>query len=54
MEFPTISIFEIFTEPTSMLYRNLMAMDAEEMIRGQPTRGGGAALRLRQDDACLL
>ncbi|MCL4532307.1 MAG: dihydroxy-acid dehydratase [Actinobacteria bacterium] len=39
MEFPTISIFEIFTEPTSMLYRNLMAMDAEEMIRGQPLDG---------------
>lgn len=39
LEFPTISVFEIFTEPTSMLYRNLMAMDAEEMIRGQPLDG---------------
>jgi dihydroxy-acid dehydratase len=39
MEFPTISVFEIFTEPTSMLYRNLMAMDAEEMIKGQPLDG---------------
>jgi dihydroxy-acid dehydratase len=39
MEFPTISVFEIFTEPTSMLFRNLMAMDAEEMIRGQPIEG---------------
>lgn len=39
MESPTISVFEIFTEPTSMLYRNLMAMDAEEMIKGQPLDG---------------
>lgn len=39
LEFPTISVFEIFTEPTSMFYRNLMAMDAEEMIRNQPLEG---------------
>lgn len=39
IEFPTISVFEIFTDPTSMLYRNLMAMDAEEMIRAQPIEG---------------
>lgn len=34
--FPTISIHEAFTHPTSMFLRNLMAMDAEEMIRAQP------------------
>jgi len=39
LEFPTISVFEIFTDPTSMFYRNLMAMDAEEMIRNQPLEG---------------
>jgi dihydroxy-acid dehydratase len=36
LEFPTISLGEIFLSPTSMLFRNLMAMDTEEMILGQP------------------
>jgi dihydroxy-acid dehydratase len=36
MEFPTISIHESFSHPTSMYLRNLMAMDTEEMIRAQP------------------
>src|SRR6202012_5587503 len=35
-EFPTISIAESFSHPTSMYLRNLMAMDTEEMIRAQP------------------
>ncbi len=34
--FPTISLHEIFISPTTMLFRNLMAMDTEEMIRAQP------------------
>ncbi len=34
--FPVISIQESFANPTSMYLRNLMAMDAEEMIRAQP------------------
>ena len=34
--FPTISIAESFSHPTSMYLRNLMAMDTEEMIRAQP------------------
>ncbi len=34
--FPIISIHESFSHPTSMFLRNLMAMDAEEMIRAQP------------------
>ena len=34
--FPTISIHEAFSHPTSMFLRNLMAMDTEEMIRAQP------------------
>ncbi len=34
--FPTISLHEILTSPTTMLYRNLAAMDTEEMIRCQP------------------
>ncbi|MFM9107390.1 MAG: IlvD/Edd family dehydratase [Chloroflexota bacterium] len=36
LEFPTISLGEIFLSPTAMLFRNLMAMDAEEMARAQP------------------
>jgi dihydroxy-acid dehydratase len=34
--FPTISLGEVFLNPTSMMYRNLMSMDTEEMILGQP------------------
>lgn len=36
MVFPTISLGEILLSPTSMLYRNLMAMETEEMVRAQP------------------
>lgn len=34
--FPTISLHESFSHPTSMYLRNLMAIDTEEMIRAQP------------------
>src|SRR5690242_11620399 len=34
--FPTISLGEVFLNPTSLKFRNLMAMDTEEMIRAQP------------------
>lgn len=36
ISFPTISIHEAFSHPTSMYLRNLMAIDTEEMIRAQP------------------
>jgi dihydroxy-acid dehydratase len=36
MVFPTISIHESFSHPTSMFLRNLMSIDTEEMIRAQP------------------
>jgi dihydroxy-acid dehydratase len=36
LEFPTISLGEVFLHPTSMMFRNLMSMDVEEMIRAQP------------------
>ncbi|KAH7070138.1 dihydroxy-acid/6-phosphogluconate dehydratase [Paraphoma chrysanthemicola] len=36
IDFPTISIHESFSSPTSMFLRNLMSMDTEEMIRAQP------------------
>ena len=34
--FPVVSLGEVFLSPTSMQFRNLMAMDVEEMIRAQP------------------
>src|SRR5258707_12214028 len=36
VEFPTVSLGEVFLNPTSLRFRNLMAMDTEEMIRAQP------------------
>jgi len=36
VEFPTISLGEVFLSPTSMKFRNLMSMDTEEMVRAQP------------------
>jgi dihydroxy-acid dehydratase len=36
LEFPVISLGEVFLNPTSMMFRNLMAMCVEEMIRAQP------------------
>jgi dihydroxy-acid dehydratase len=35
-EFPTVSLGEVFLNPTSLKFRNLMAMDTEEMIGAQP------------------
>ena len=42
IDFPTISLHESFSSPTSMFLRNLMSMDTEEMIRAQPV------------DACVM
>jgi dihydroxy-acid dehydratase len=39
LEFPTISLGEVFMKPTTMLFRNLMAMDVEESIRANPLDG---------------
>ena len=36
VEFPTVSLGEVFLNPTSMMFRNLMSMDVEEMVRAQP------------------
>jgi dihydroxy-acid dehydratase len=36
LEFPTVSLGEVFLHPTSLTFRNLMAIDTEEMIRAQP------------------
>src|ERR1700752_5186348 len=39
LEFPTISLGEVYMKPTTMLFRNLMAMDVEECIRAYPMDG---------------
>lgn len=39
VELPSLSVDESFTKPTSMLYRNLLAMETEEMIRSHPLDG---------------
>lgn len=39
VEMPALSVDESFTKPTSMLYRNLLAMETEETIRSHPLDG---------------
>jgi dihydroxy-acid dehydratase len=39
VEFPVMSLGESLMKPTTMLYRNLMAMDVEESIRSYPIDG---------------
>jgi dihydroxy-acid dehydratase len=39
LEFPTMSLGENFMRPTTMLFRNLMAMEVEETIRANPLDG---------------
>jgi dihydroxy-acid dehydratase len=39
IELPALSLAEIYVKPTTMLYRNLLAMDAEELLRCHPVDG---------------
>ena len=39
VELPAITLSENFMKPTTMLYRNLLAMEAEEQIRAHPVDG---------------
>ncbi len=39
VEIPVLPVTEQFMKPTSMLYRNLLAMETEEVIRSQPLDG---------------
>jgi len=39
VEMPAISLSEPFQKPTTMLYRNLLAMETEELLRGYPADG---------------
>jgi len=36
LEMPALALAEVFQKPTTMLYRNLLAMEAEEVIRCHP------------------
>ncbi|MEN9779616.1 MAG: dihydroxy-acid dehydratase [Pseudomonadota bacterium] len=39
LELPAISLAENFVKPTTMLYRNLLAIEAEELLRSHPVDG---------------
>ena len=39
LELPALSLSESFLKPTTMLYRNMLAMDVEELLRGHPVDG---------------
>jgi len=39
IELPTLSLSEQFVKPTTMLYRNMMAMEVEELLRSHPVDG---------------
>ena len=39
MELPALSLSESFVKPTTMLYRNLLAMETEELLRSHPVDG---------------
>jgi dihydroxy-acid dehydratase len=39
LELPAISLSEAFVKPTTMLYRNLLAMETEELLRSHPVDG---------------
>ncbi|MEJ5990526.1 L-arabinonate dehydratase [Ramlibacter sp. PS3R-8] len=39
LELPAISLSESFVKPTTMLYRNLLAIEAEELLRSHPIDG---------------
>ncbi|HEU5333669.1 MAG TPA: L-arabinonate dehydratase [Actinocrinis sp.] len=39
LEFPVSTLSETFQKPTPMLYRNLLAMEAEELLRSYPVDG---------------
>ncbi len=39
LEMPVITLAEVFQKPTTMLYRNLLAMETEELLRSYPVDG---------------
>jgi len=51
LEMPAIALAEPFQKPSTMLYRNLLAMETEELLRGLSGGRCRADGRLRQDHA---
>lgn len=39
LEIPAMSLSEVFVKPSAMLYRNMLAMEVEEVLRSQPVDG---------------
>ena len=39
VELPALSVGEVMVKPTTMLYRNFLAMEAEELLRSHPVDG---------------
>src|SRR5205807_5624170 len=39
LEMPAIALAEVFQKPTTMLYRNLLALETEELLRSHPVDG---------------
>ena len=39
IELPAMSLAETFVKPTTMLYRNMLAMETEELLRSHPIDG---------------
>src|SRR6202012_2619314 len=39
VELPALSLSETYLKPTSMLYRNMLAMETEELLRAHPVDG---------------
>jgi dihydroxy-acid dehydratase len=39
VELPALSVSESFVKPTSMMYRNMLAMETEELLRSHPVDG---------------
>src|SRR5437588_11218483 len=44
IEFPTVSLGEVFLSPTSMMFRNLMSIDVAEMVRAQTSDAVGVVV----------
>ena len=51
VEMPAMTLGETFQKPTTMLYRNFLAMETEELLRSYPSRRLRAAWGVRQDDS---
>ena len=47
IELPAMSLAEPMVKPSTMLYRNFLAMECEELLRSHPIDGRGADGRLR-------